>query len=376
MLLRPPRCGSLRLAEKGGPLAALRERDWRAALATVGAVGAAAGSVGAFARAGVEQLSRLVASEITTLSICDLASGRREVIGAPAVALSAEDRACFDRHFRGHPLVRYHAHLRGPDTHRISDSVPFARFRESALYAEYYRRIGIDHAVAVPLAVDERVLVSFVLNRRGRDFADCDCALLDAVRGHLAQLYRHAAELERARDALAGLEAALSQGGEGVVLRLQAGRTLLDAAPAALALLARYGVAPVHPGRRLPARLDRWLAGRGMRFPRSLVVEHGGDRLVVRAYADPRSPDGGMLLLVAETLALTSPARFADLPQLTPREREVLRWVAAGKTDRDIAVLLGISVRTVQKHLERCYAALGVETRTAAVMRALGGTLH
>ncbi|MGE5117441.1 MAG: helix-turn-helix domain-containing protein, partial [Betaproteobacteria bacterium] len=116
--------------------------------------------------------------------------------------------------------------------------------------------------------------------------------------------------------------------------------------------------------------------GRGMGFPRSLVVEHGGDRLVVRAYADPRSPDGGMLLLVAETLALTSPARFADLPQLTAREREVLRWVAAGKTDRDIAVLLGISVRTVQKHLERCYAALGVETRTAAVMRALGGTLQ
>ncbi|MCL4744255.1 MAG: helix-turn-helix domain-containing protein [Burkholderiaceae bacterium] len=56
---------------------------------------------------------------------------------------------------------------------------------------------------------------------------------------------------------------------------------------------------------------------------------------------------------------------------LTPREREVLHWVAGGKTDRDIAAILGMSPRTVQKHLQRVYAKLGVETRTAAVMRAM-----
>jgi len=59
-------------------------------------------------------------------------------------------------------------------------------------------------------------------------------------------------------------------------------------------------------------------------------------------------------------------------PELTPREREVLCWLATGKTDADIAALLGISVRTVHKHLEHIYVKLGVETRTAAVMRALG----
>jgi DNA-binding CsgD family transcriptional regulator len=62
-----------------------------------------------------------------------------------------------------------------------------------------------------------------------------------------------------------------------------------------------------------------------------------------------------------------------DLSELlTARERDVLHWVAAGKTDRDIADILGISRRTVHKHLEHVYAKLGVETRTAAVMRALG----
>ena len=58
-------------------------------------------------------------------------------------------------------------------------------------------------------------------------------------------------------------------------------------------------------------------------------------------------------------------------PDLTTREREVLRWLAAGKTDRDIGDILGISPRTVHKHLQRIYEKLGVECRTAAVIRAL-----
>lgn len=54
---------------------------------------------------------------------------------------------------------------------------------------------------------------------------------------------------------------------------------------------------------------------------------------------------------------------------LTRREREVLEWLRAGKTNRDIADLVGASRRTVEKHLEHIYAKLGVETRIAAVMR-------
>jgi DNA-binding CsgD family transcriptional regulator len=52
---------------------------------------------------------------------------------------------------------------------------------------------------------------------------------------------------------------------------------------------------------------------------------------------------------------------------LTPREAEVLSWLAKGKTNRDIADILGMSPRTVNKHLEHIYEKLGVETRTAAV---------
>jgi DNA-binding NarL/FixJ family response regulator len=60
---------------------------------------------------------------------------------------------------------------------------------------------------------------------------------------------------------------------------------------------------------------------------------------------------------------------------LTARESEVLLWLAHGKANRDIAAILDLSPRTVDKHLEQIYGKLGVENRTSAAacaMRALG----
>jgi DNA-binding NarL/FixJ family response regulator len=56
---------------------------------------------------------------------------------------------------------------------------------------------------------------------------------------------------------------------------------------------------------------------------------------------------------------------------LTPRVAEVLLWVAQGKTNADIATILGISEWTVKKHVLEIFERLGVETRTAASLRAI-----
>jgi len=56
---------------------------------------------------------------------------------------------------------------------------------------------------------------------------------------------------------------------------------------------------------------------------------------------------------------------------LTPREVEVLEWVARGKTNNEIGLILAISPRTASKHLEHIYTKLGVESRTAAVVQFL-----
>ena len=61
---------------------------------------------------------------------------------------------------------------------------------------------------------------------------------------------------------------------------------------------------------------------------------------------------------------------------LTRREREVLQWAAAGKTNAEIGAILDMSPRTVEKHFEHVFEKLGVETRVAAVMRLLAGSLQ
>jgi len=50
------------------------------------------------------------------------------------------------------------------------------------------------------------------------------------------------------------------------------------------------------------------------------------------------------------------------------REQEILHWVREGKRDPEIAIILGISPRTVHHHMANIYRKLGVETRTAAAM--------
>jgi DNA-binding CsgD family transcriptional regulator len=218
-----------------------------------------------FARRGVECLPRLVASELTTLSVCNFDDGRRSVVSDVPGALTAREVALFDRHFHDHPLVREHGRNPAAATRRVEDLLPQAEFRRTPLYNDYYRVIRIDHVMAVPIHVDRRLLVSFVFNRRGRGFSEAERDSLELIRPHLGHLYRLCSALGRA------------------------------------------GWAP------------------------------------------------------------------ATIWQLTPREQDVLRWLSAGKTDRDIGAILAISRRTVHKHLQRIYEKLGVETRTAAVARAFQG---
>lgn len=236
----------------------------RTALDMLHAIGEDCADSGDFARRGVQCLPRLVSSELTTLSVCDLDSGHRRVICDQPGAISRREIEVFDRYFYDHPLVREHGRNPGAVTRRIADLLPVSAFERTPLFNDYYRAIRIDHVMAVPIHVDRYILVSLVVNRSKRGFSDRDRERVEVIRPHLGHLYR-----------------------------LSARATRNNSAPTEI-----------------------------------------------------KAP-------------------------LTARERDVLQWLGAGKTDKDIAAILTISPRTVQKHLQRIYEKLGVETRTAAVMRSV-----
>lgn len=67
----------------------------------------------------------------------------------------------------------------------------------------------------------------------------------------------------------------------------------------------------------------------------------------------------------------SSPGPLQRTLNVTGREAEVLLWVAQGKSNGDIAVILEMSEKTVKQHLGAVFQKLGVESRTAATVRAL-----
>ena len=91
-------------------------------------------------------------------------------------------------------------------------------------------------------------------------------------------------------------------------------------------------------------------------------------RTLEASYVGQISADEMLLRLVCVDQAADEQTLRSRL-RLTAREAEVLLWISRGKTNRDIAEILDLSPRTVNKHLEQIFAKLGVENRAAAAIQ-------
>ena len=173
------------------------------------------------------------------------------------------------------------------------------------------------------------------------------------VKVRLATHVRNARAVRLAREAL-------DVGGHGVLMVDARGR-IAWRSPQALRWLGEFfDQAPADA-------CARWLA--------EADTAPAADRLCRRTAADGRTllarrlGDIGMgeaMWLLSLQSAGTAAASRLATASLTPRETEVLSWVAKGKTNRDVGDILGLSPRTVNKHLEHVFEKLGVETRAAA----------
>lgn len=133
---------------------------------------------------------------------------------------------------------------------------------------------------------------------------------------------------------------------------------------------------PLHAPQPVVDWLRRHLADAvGQVEPPRLSVADGARRLIIRLHrqtGDEEEAGGEWLIVMREESDAVVIAAMSDSFGLTAREAEVLYWVGKGKINRDIADIVGASPATVKKHLERVFAKLGVETRTAAAAMSLG----
>ena len=225
---------------------------------------------------------------------------------------------------------------------KLSDFQTRRELHQTRFYDVVLRHYGFEHELEVDIPSPPSHWKTFFFDRAEREFSERDRLVLDLLQPHLARLWQAARTRRKLAAALVGLDQAEAHEPRGVILLGACGEVEYASEPARR-LLREF--AP-------DESLVDWLES-GSRRP--LVHRLGERRLIVER--------------VGDALLLEEPP--PDLG-LTAREREVLTWVAHGKTNAEIARLLWLAPSTVAKHLEHVYAKLGVKTRTAAVARFLG----
>ena len=222
------------------------------------------------------------------------------------------------------------------------------------------RDAGLDHVPIIfmtGLAETEHIVRG--LEAGGVDYVTKPIAIEEM----LARIRVHLANARLTQSA----RAALDVSGRYLLAVNSLGR-IMWATPQAQKLLADTLAADGEDEFVLPAPIPQWLdqARKGKSGSKAPVMATLPGNEQLRLQYMGRLGANEFLLRLAKDSGAETPAEFSSELGLTTREGEVLSWLSKGKTNRDIAQILGLSPRTVDKHLEQIYSKLGVENRTAA----------
>lgn len=253
------------------------------------------------------------------------------------------------------------------ETLKITDLMRPEKFERTGIYNEFYRRVGVSNQLVTPMRVNDDLLITCSINIENSDFTGRDKQALTLIAPHLANAIRNAFAYQR-------LSAALDTEACGIVALNSKGKPVFIS-EYARKLFGKYFAGEQCAAEGLPKSLGAWIKKTNLSvksneftapiLPLKIVAQNG--ELTVRITYNQQT---GERTLMLEEKRFASPELFARL-NLTKRETEILFWITQGKTDETMARLCGISPRTVHKHVQNIYTKFGVETRTAAMLKAL-----
>jgi DNA-binding CsgD family transcriptional regulator len=279
--------------------------------------------------------------------------------------------AIVTRYASQNPMVIHFERTRSEQFARWSDLQPYSQFLRSALYNEAYRPMGVGDWCTLLFYCGPNRLEGIGVAQQHKQIPDAHRDILVSISPHLRQAFR-LAHTNSALLEIASMGSSANCRERGLIVIDRDGTITMET-PSATRLLEKFFLKRTRRG--LPDQLAQWIsrAGENLRkatdvpdAQRPLVVEREGNRLTVHLLS---KPDQNFLVLEQHRSAI-DPAALKSLP-LTRRESEILAYVALGKTNPEIGIILGISPRTVSKHIEHILNGLCVDTRTAAAAMAL-----
>jgi DNA-binding CsgD family transcriptional regulator len=284
----------------------------------------------------------------------------------------------FRLHSAEHPFVARCGKSRSTRAVRLGDLVPREQFARTDLYRSLYRFQGIEHQLLMLVASPDGLWRALAVNRRSHDFTADEVLALESLWAHVMLAQRKLRRHPRAGPPRS-VEAEGAHDAAGIIVLNSAGTVMLCSQQARFWLEDYFGRSGVVFGHRIDLprpvrdcfddRLRRESTGMGLRVVRrDPLVAMRGERYLSLDLNIDRGKD--LHIITLEEVILNAPAAALETLGLTAREAEVMSWVAQGKTAREIGMILGTSTRTVQKHMEHIFEKLGVESRTAAILKA------
>jgi len=285
--------------------------------------------------------------------------------------------AMLTRYVHQHPLIMHFHHTKAESAHMITDFVPMRTFQKTALYNEFYRPLKIPYLLSMAVKAGSDLTITVSRHQEGREFHETNRTIFNVLRPHLKQALENALAVTQIENQLTAMNLVLEEGQQALISVTEEGG-IRFVTPYAQRLLKRYDLQTRSDSNRLPAHLRNWLTHYQRQLARAddvpseflpLLIQGESGCLTIRLIVK-----GLQYLLILEERRTAPVANQFTSLGLSARESEILGWVAQGKTNPEIGAILGISRRTIQKHLERIYIKLGVENRTAAAAMATGTT--
>lgn len=281
-----------------------------------------------------------------------------------------------ERTVHQHPAFPFIFKTHGVRSVKVSDVSPLRTFQRLDIYQHFFKHVDTNYQLGTIVDVKPMFFVGIGFNRKLRDFTTQHHTILDLLRPHFVQATHNARAITHLGKQLSAFNQTLAQSHQGIVSTDLNGRVRFTT-DEAVSLMNKYGLRVRGIPVRVPSLLRNWLDSCIDHLGSTKIVsntippliierEHGSLQVRLAHYDE-------QLLLLLEEFSSEQSIEALLVLGLTPREAEVLGWVAQGKTNPEVGTILGISSRTVQKHLERIYIQLGVENRHGAVLIAMQG---
>jgi DNA-binding CsgD family transcriptional regulator len=316
----------------------------------------------------LEITTELVPGESAALSVVTLDEFVRCIL-LPENFMSVEDLGLVAQFRLQSPFRSYIVATRDAQWKMTTDFIPLEDFQFTDLYQRVFVRYGISQQMAGVLAVDEKTWHAIVINRRALEpFTEREREILNTLQPHLAVSYVNAVAHGQARESIYGLEALVENAPDAYGYFHEDGK-LAWLQDKAAAWLDEFFPDEVKTAEKIPQSINRLhrASMTGDHAPKSLEKVGGAEILTACVGG---SPDGGRILRL-DRRPITPPPRFRPLPQFSARKNDVLQWMVEGKRNAEIAAILHLSPRTVERHVTEILAGLSVENRATAIVRAM-----